>query len=82
MGRVIRESDSVVLACDLPGYGLKRGDVGTVVLEHPSGGYEVEFITLDGETVAIVSLSKDRLRPIGPREIAHARSVQVGSLGF
>jgi len=78
---MIRELDSVVLTCDLPRYGLKRGDVGTVVLEHPGGGYEVEFITLDGETVAVVSLRGDQLRPIGRREIAHARSVQTGSPG-
>ena len=78
---MIRELDSVVLTCDLPDYGLKRGDVGTVVLEHPGGGYEVEFITLDGETVAVVSLRRGQLRPIGPREIAHARPVQASSLG-
>ncbi len=78
---MVRELESVVLACDLPDYGLKRGDVGTVVLEHHGGGYEVEFITLDGETVAVVSLSSDQLRPIGPHEIAHARPVQAGSLG-
>jgi len=78
---MIRELDSVVLASDLPDYGLKPGDVDPVVLEHRGGGYEVEFITLDGETLAVVSLSRDQLRPIGPREIAHARPVQAGSLG-
>ncbi len=75
---MIRELDSVVLACDLPEHGLKRGDVGTVVLVHPGAGYEVEFMTLDGETLAVVSLHEGQLRPIGRREIAHARLVQVG----
>jgi uncharacterized protein DUF4926 len=75
---MIRELDSVVLTCDLPEYGLKHGDVGTVVLEHLGRGYEVEFITLDGETVAVLSLGADQLRPIGRREIAHARPVQAG----
>lgn len=75
---MIKELDSVVLACDLPEHGLKRGDVGTVVLVHPGGGYEVEFMTLDGETLAVISLREDQLRPIGRREIAHARPVQVG----
>jgi len=75
---MIRELDSVVLACDLPEHGLRRGDVGTVVLVHAGAGYEVEFMTLDGETLAVVSLRDEQLRPIGRREIAHARLVQVG----
>jgi hypothetical protein len=74
---MIRELDSVVLACGLPEHGLKRGDVGTVVLVHAGAGYEVEFMTLDGETLAVVSLRDEQLRPIGRREIAHARLVQV-----
>ena len=75
---MIRELDSVVLACDLPEHGLKRGDVGTVVLVHAGAGYEVEFMTLDGETLAVVTLREEQLRPIGRREIAHARLVQAG----
>jgi hypothetical protein len=75
---MIRELDTIVLACDLTEHRLKAGDVGTVVLVHPGGGYEVEFMALDGETLAVVSLREDQLRPIGRREIAHARPVQVG----
>ncbi len=72
---MIRELDTVVLTTDLPAHGLKRGDVGTVVLLHKSGGYEVEFMTLDGETVAVVSLTAEQVRPIGRREIANARAL-------
>jgi hypothetical protein len=72
---MINELDTVVLATDLPGHSLKAGDLGTVVLVHRHGGYEVEFMTLDGETVAVVSLSSDQVRPVGRREIAHARLV-------
>ena len=75
---MIRELDTFVLACDLPEHRLKAGDVGTVVLVHPGGAYEVEFMALDGETLAVVSLREDQLRAIGRREIAHARPVQVG----
>ncbi len=74
---MIKELDSVVLTTDLPEHGLKQGDVGTVVLIHQDGkGYEVEFVTLDGETVAVVSLLPVQVRPIGRREIAHARAVE------
>jgi hypothetical protein len=72
---MIRELDRVVLSADLPEHGLKSGDVGTVVLAHDGKGYEVEFIALDGETLAVVSLFSNQLRPIGRREIAHARTV-------
>lgn len=55
-------------------YGLEQGDLGTVVLVHQGGkGYEVEFITLDGETITVTSLHNLQVRPIGSREIAHAR---------
>ena len=50
----MHELESVVLTTDLTEYGLERGDVGTIVLIHRGGkGYEVEFVALDGETVAV-----------------------------
>lgn len=73
---MIEELDSVILETNLPKYGLERGDIGTVMLVHRNNqGYEVEFCTLEGETVAVVTLSAEQVRPIGPREIAHARTV-------
>jgi hypothetical protein len=74
---MIQELDSVVLTTDLPEYDLERGDIGAVVLVHGDGtGYEVEFVTLEGETVAVVSLFPSQIRPIGRREIARARLIQ------
>jgi uncharacterized protein DUF4926 len=73
---MINELDRIVLNTDLPEHGLERGDIGTVVLVHRDNkGYEVEFVALDGETVAVVSLYPSQVRPIGHREIAHARAV-------
>ena len=72
---MISDLDSVVLTVDLPDHQLQRGDVGTVVLLHGDRGHEVEFITLDGETLAVVSLARSQVRPIGAREIANARLV-------
>jgi hypothetical protein len=71
-----KELDRVVLQTDLPEHGLRAGDVGTVVLEHDGAGFEVEFLTLAGETVAVVSLFPNQVRPIRRREIAHARLVE------
>ncbi len=73
---MIAELDRVILTTDISEYSLEQGDIGTVVLLHQDGeGYEVEFVTLDGETVAIVSLFAAQVRPIGSREIAHARVI-------
>jgi hypothetical protein len=77
MTDVIAALDSVVLTTDLPEYHLQAGDVGTVILVHRHGGYEVKFATLDGETVAEVTLSPDHVRPVGHREIAHVRVVST-----
>ncbi|MEK7270318.1 MAG: DUF4926 domain-containing protein [Planctomycetota bacterium] len=74
---MIAELDTVVLKQDLPEKGLVAGDLGTVVLVHGRSGYEVEFNTLGGDTVAVVSLSPRQIRPAGSGEIAHARSVEA-----
>lgn len=74
---MLKELDTVVLTEDIPTYGLKRGDVGTIVLLHGDLGYEVEFVSLKGETLAVVSLTTRQLRPLGEREIAQARSVEA-----
>jgi hypothetical protein len=74
---MIQELDSVVLKVDLPEHRLQKGDVGTVVLCHGSKGFEVEFTTLDGETIAVVSLTARHIRAVAPGEIAHARPVRA-----
>jgi Domain of unknown function (DUF4926) len=51
---MIKEHDRVVLRKSIPGQGLKTGDVGTVIIHVYEKGevFEVEFLTLHGETVA------------------------------
>jgi Domain of unknown function (DUF4926) len=73
---MIEKLEDVILTSDLPQYSLTRGDIGTVVLVHKQGkGYEVEFTTLDGESIAIVTLAANQVRPSKPREIAHVRDL-------
>jgi len=72
----IREHDRVVLMADLAAEKLATGDVGTVV--HVYGdrkAFEVEFVALDGESVAVVTLERAQVRPVEHREITHARRV-------
>ena len=60
---MIKELDSVVLTEDLPEIKLKKGDVGTVVLVHQNGeGYEVEFVRLGGEIIAVTTLFAKQVR--------------------
>ena len=73
---MIKEHDRVALGRDLPDYGLTRGDLGTVVHIYADGkAYEVEFMTLTGDTIGIVTLELGDVRPVTEREIAHARQV-------
>jgi len=48
--------------------------MGTVVLAH-AGGYEVEFVTLGGDTVAVASLKESDIRLTKKKEILHVRAV-------
>jgi hypothetical protein len=73
---MLAELDTVVLTRDLREHGLEAGDVGTVVLVHDkSAGYEVEFTSLAGDTLAVVTVLASAVRAAGDREIAHVRQI-------
>jgi hypothetical protein len=73
---MVNEHDCVVLTQDVPQEALQAGDIGTVVHVHPGGaGYEVEFMTLAGETLAVVTLLPAQIRPIARRDVAHVREL-------
>ncbi len=75
---MIKEHDRVVLTKAIPNQGLTAGDVGTVVHVHKNGeAFEVEFLTLHGETVAIATLAASQVRPVQKREITHARLLRA-----
>ena len=73
---MIAEHERVVLTTNVPAEGLESGDVGTVVHVYKDGlAYEVEFTTLDGKTAAVATLEATQVRPVGNREITHARQL-------
>jgi hypothetical protein len=75
---MIKEHERVVLKKEIPEQGLKTGDVGTVIHVHKKGeAYEVEFVALDGETLAIATLDASQVRPVQKREITHARLLRA-----
>lgn len=60
---MIEEHECEVLTKRLPDESLEAGDIGTVVHIHKGGmAYEVEFVTLIGETVGIVTLEASQIR--------------------
>lgn len=58
------ELDVVVLGEDLPGEGLVKGSVGTIVMvfDTPTPGYLVEFCDEEGRTIAMPALQPAQLK--------------------
>ncbi len=72
----MHEHDTIVLTRDLPESGLRRGDVGAIVhIYAEADTLEVEFVTGSGETVAVETLERADVRPLGKEEILHAREL-------
>ena len=72
---MIREHSSVVLTEAIPSAGLEAGDVGVVVHVHRNReAYEVEFLTLDGNTIAVETLTVRQVRAASNRDIPHVRA--------
>ncbi len=73
---MIQELDTVVLLHDLREYGLVAGDLGTVVHRYSDGtAFEVEFLTAEGRTIAVVTLESREVRPTSDKEILHVREL-------
>jgi Domain of unknown function (DUF4926) len=77
----INEYDLVVLTHDVPEHGLVTGDVGTVVMKHTETDVEVEFCTADGETVALLTLSTNDVRPRARKDLLHVRGLTPAGIG-
>lgn len=73
---MIQEMESVVLNKDVLKHGLKQGDIGAVVhCYRERSAFEVEFVTADGRTIAVLTLDSSAVRPIREGEILHVREV-------
>jgi hypothetical protein len=84
VSKLLAEHAVVVLTRDLPEEGLEAGDVGVILLTHQGHdavppGYTVEVTTLLGETVAVVDVPADLVRPAAERDVRHARSVPMSA---
>lgn len=68
-----RELQSVVLERDMPEHGLRKGDLGAVVLVHKTGDVEVEFVRASGFTQALIELRGSDIRPAEDGDILAVR---------
>ena len=69
----ISDLHTIAPKADLPAHGLKKSDVGAVVEIYAPDAVEVEFVTASGRTRAVVMLSIDQIRPIGPNDVLAIR---------
>ena len=75
---MIQELERVALTADLPEHRLKADDMGMVV--HVYGehkGYDVEFVTVNGDLIALASVYPVQIRQLEQNEIASARRVKL-----
>jgi hypothetical protein len=74
---VFKEHDTVKLEVELCHYGLKKGDLGTIVSvcesEYPL--YEVEFVKLNGFTVALTTLRAEEISKLSGEAILNSREL-------
>ena len=73
---MIRELDPVVLTQDIEEYGLEEGDIGAVVHCYSDDkAFEVEFVTAEGRTIAVLTLTSSDVRLMSKKEILHVREI-------
>ena len=70
----MKELDTIVLTHDIEDYGLKKGDMGAIVQVYKEGeAFEVEFVTAEGKTVALLTLKPADIRKVSKNAILQAR---------
>ena len=75
---MFKEHDRIVLTSDILEDGLKAGDVGTILHIYRQGeAFEVEFLILNGNTVATAAVLVSQVRSVSDRDITHARRIEL-----
>ncbi len=76
---MFKEHEQIVLTADVSGdegEELKPGDVGSIVHVHPGeAAFVVEFMSLDGGTVALATVLPSQVRRITAADLTHARPI-------
>jgi hypothetical protein len=78
---MIKVLDTIVLSHNIDEYNLKENDIGTVVHCYRNNeAFEVEFVTGEGDTVAVLTLDSKDVREIRQKEILHVREFGADSV--
>ena len=73
-----KEHDRVVLTDDISANGLKVGDVGAIVHVYPGAdAFVVEFLTLEGDTAAVVDVRGSQIRLVSKSDIIYAHNMKA-----
>ena len=72
--------EQVALKHDLPDYGLKQGDIATLVdyVSHPEGGEEgciLEVFNAVGESIAVIVVPISAIAPLPADEVLSVRTL-------
>lgn len=66
----------IVALIEIPSEGLEAGDVGTVVVVYDEGaGFEVEFMTVLGDTIAVATVFPHQIELFGVNDMSHVRQL-------
>jgi hypothetical protein len=68
--------DTVVLKRDVPGLGLRRGDLGAIVELHSADAFEVEFVAASGRTQALITLHAEDIRSVDDHDLIAVRPLE------
>jgi hypothetical protein len=71
----------VALTEDLPQYGVRRGDVATIVESHvgrpgQEPGYSLEVFNAVGETIAVITVRESQIERLTANELLHIRPLE------
>lgn len=71
---MIKEHERVVLTVDIPEQQLQVGDIGVVIMIHGNhDGYELEIFSATGQTLAVVTVEAEQVRPVHRQDVLHVR---------
>ena len=77
---MFEELETVVLNHNLTKYNLKKGDIAAVVHVYENKqAIEVEVVRANGQTVAVLTLTPQDIRPLDKSEILRVRELATTS---
>ncbi len=73
--------DTVIAAVNVPDHDILAGDMGTIVEVYttPNLAYEVEFVSPDGTTRALLTLAADQVRRLAARDVITTRQLPLAA---